>query len=151
MGLKVTPAGEADIARCVAIEQLAYADNPYSPYLFPGPFEGGSDSSREEAMIANRRADPEACLWIQAVDEDRVAQGLPGMVSFSQGYMWESTPKPQPARVWGHGSNLEACDLFFGGMTRKWEERMSKKSHFCTFCWPHVSLYRRIFFFSLQY
>ncbi|OAQ95755.1 hypothetical protein LLEC1_07330 [Akanthomyces lecanii] len=121
MGLKVMPAGEQDAARSVAIEKVAYGRNPISHIIHPAPAaaaaasdaaDADADAAREEALRKNLRADPESCLWIQAVDEDRTAQGQHGM------------------RVWGPGSNAEACELFFGGMTSKWFERMGNKPHF---------------------
>ncbi|KAJ3474130.1 hypothetical protein NLG97_g9976 [Lecanicillium saksenae] len=130
MGLKVMPAGEKDVARSVVIENAAYGRNPISHIIFPGPFENNADAAREEAMVKNLRADPESCLWIQAVDEDRIAQGEHGMVCFSMGYLWESTPVPPPKRAWGPGSNPEACELFFGTMTDKWFNRLGSKPHF---------------------
>lgn len=143
MGLKVMPAGEQDAARSVAIEKVAYGRNPISHIIHPAPAASAAaaaasdgadaDAAREQSLLKNLRADPESCLWIQAVDEDRVAQGQHGMVCFSMGYLWLSAPQPPPERVWGPGSNPEACELFFGGMTRKWFERMGNKPHFCKF------------------
>lgn len=133
MGLKVMPAGEQDVARSVVIENAAYGRNPISHIIFPGPAADDSSAAREEDMIKNLRADPDACRWIQAVDEDRITQGEHGMVCFSMGYLWESTPQAPPKRVWGPGSNPEACEAFFGTMTSKWWDRMGSKPHFCKF------------------
>lgn len=128
------PAGEQDVARSVAIEKVAYGRNPISHIIHPGgAAASASDAAREEAMLKNLRADPGSCLWIQAVDEDRIAQGEHGMVCFSMGYLWASSPPPPPTkRVWGPGSNPEACELLFGTMTSKWFARMGSKPHFCT-------------------
>ncbi|KAJ6788648.1 hypothetical protein PWT90_06956 [Aphanocladium album] len=126
----MTPAGEKDAARSVAIEKVAYGKSPIGHIIYPGPAASDADAAREEAMLRSLRANPESCLWIQAVDEDRVAQGEHGMVSFAMGYLWESTPQRPPKRVWGAGSNPEACELFFGSMDDKWFERMGNKPHF---------------------
>ncbi|KAK8145565.1 hypothetical protein G3M48_004246 [Beauveria asiatica] len=129
MGFKVMPAGEQDAARSVAIEKMAYSRDPISRIIFPGPAGNDSDAAREKIMLQSLRADPESCLWIQVVDEDRIAQGLHGMVCFGMGYLWKSTPPPPTKKVWGPGSNPEACEQFFGGMTREWSERMGNKPH----------------------
>ncbi|KAM3534237.1 hypothetical protein MY4038_002477 [Beauveria bassiana] len=129
MGFKVMPAGEQDAARSVAIEKLAYSRDPISRIIFPGPAGNDSDAARENIMLQSLRADPESCLWIKVVDEDRLAQGLHGMVCFGMAYLWKSTPPPPTKKVWGPGSNPEACEQFFGGMTREWNERMGNKPH----------------------
>lgn len=141
-GLKVIPAGEADIARSVAIEKVAYGPNVTSPILFPGPFEGNSDADREGHMLKMLHADPISCRWIQAVDENLIAQGQHGMVSFSMGYLWTSTVNPPPKRTWGPGTNPEACELLFGTMTKKWFERMGGKPHFCMSLLSFLVLHR---------
>ncbi|EGX94648.1 acetyltransferase, GNAT family [Cordyceps militaris CM01] len=130
MGLKVMPAGEQDAARSVAIERVAYGRDAISDIIFPGPAGDDSDAARQEQLLKNLRADPTSCLWMQAVDEDRIAQGEHGMVCFGMGFLWPSAPPPPTKRVWGPGSNPEACEQFFGGMTRKWAERMGNKPHF---------------------
>lgn len=140
------PAGEEDIARSIAIEKAAYGPNPISHIIFPGPPQPNADTAREQHMIEMRREDPEACQWIQAVDDERVAQGKHGMVSFCMGYLWRGTPKPPPARVWGPGTNPEACDAFFGGMNRIWEENMGSRPHFCKISDLKHFIYMRVIF-----
>ncbi|OAA69076.1 acetyltransferase, GNAT family [Cordyceps fumosorosea ARSEF 2679] len=133
MGLQVKSAGEQDAARSVVIEKVAYGRGSISDIIFPGPASEDADGAREAQMLKSLREDPASCLWLQVVDEDRVGTGQHGMVCFSMGYLWLSTPPPPTTttrRVWGPGSNPEACERFFGGMTSKWAERMGNKPHF---------------------
>lgn len=128
MGLKVVPAGEQDAARSVAIESIAYGSDDV---LFPRPFAENADMVRREQMIKDLHDDP-ACCWVKVVDEDLVAQGHDGMVSFSMAYVWDSTPRKPEATNWGPEANAEACDLLFGGMAERWAARMGNKPHLCT-------------------
>lgn len=134
MPLKVIPAGKQDARRAVDIENVAYNDDPYGPFLFPGPHTETEGAARSERLAANLDQSP-FCRWMQVVDDDLVAQGKEGMISFSMWYVWDSPPPKEehqrPAPLWGAGANAEACDLFFGGMSAKWFDRLGGKPHVC--------------------
>lgn len=134
MTLKVVAATAEDATRAVQLESLAYGPSDHSKALFPGPFPEAGDDTRISTLVHQLQEDS-ACRWAKVVDTELEDKGENGMIAFSMWYMWE---KPRetlpPTRPWGPGSNPEACELFFGGMRREWEDKMSKKPHVCTFC-----------------
>ena len=133
MPLELHPAVEADAAKAVAIEKVAYGPNPTGKVLFPGPFPAEDDS--RVTLLKTQLNEDKACKWMKVVDPELVAKGEDGMVAFSMWYVWEA-PRPKdsfPPRKWGPGTNAEACEMFFGGMIKKWNERLGGKSHICEY------------------
>lgn len=130
MPLEVRPATLADAVKAVIIEGRAYGPNTSSIALFPGPFPDGN-LARVEDLQAEREQSA-ACRWMKVVDTDLEAKGEDGMVAFSLWYVWEGESHLSP-RKWGAGSNPEACEQFFGGMKRVWQERFQGRPHVCKF------------------
>lgn len=131
MPLQLLPATEADAAQSAAIEKLAYGPNPVSESLFPGP--GRSVEQRTADLIKQLREDS-ACRWVKVVDSALVDRGENGMVAFAMWYIWEAPKESLPPLQWGEGTNPEACELFFGEMQRRKEERLGGKPHICKSC-----------------
>ena len=129
MVLKVVPAGPSDAERSVQIENQAYGPNPLSSALFPGPFP--SDSPRHAHLITLLESDPH-CKWAKVIDtEIENKGGNEDMIAFSMWYFWD-TPQPDaPPEKWGEGNNKEACEMFFGGMREKRNERFRGKPLAC--------------------
>lgn len=130
MPLQLLPADEADAAPAAAIENLAYGPNPVSSALFPGP---GRPTSQRTADLVQQLREDGACKWVKVVDSDLADNEHQGMVAFAMWYIWE-TPRPKgsmPPVQWGAGTNPEACELFFGGMRQRKEERLGGKPHIC--------------------
>lgn len=46
-------------------------------------------------------------------------------------YDGTNPPKPRPQRQWPPGTNGEACELLFGGLTRLKERVMGDRKHLC--------------------
>jgi hypothetical protein len=136
MPLQVVPAGEEDATRAVSIEMAAYGPNPINSILFPGPFPSGNNH-RAEDLSRQLREDP-GCKWMKVIDTDLADKGDESMIAFSKWYIWDP-PRPkgyEPSVHWGPGCNIEACELFFGGMRKKQDERLGGKPFVCR--WPTV-------------
>ena len=131
MPLQVLPASEADAARVVALEQVAFRDDPLAPYLFPGPFPTEGDT-RAETLIKQLQEESR-CKWVKVVDTDLAGKGEEPMVAFSQWYVWDP-PRlrgQNPSDHWGAGTNPEACELFFGGMLKMQDARFDGIPFLC--------------------
>jgi hypothetical protein len=127
MPLKIVPASEADLVRSSAIERRAYGPNKSSAVFFPGA--GMSVEDRIAIMVARKNAEP-ACQWMKVVDTDLEAKGEDGMIAFTLWFIWSGELRPSlPERFWGAGTNVEACDAFFGEMDRRWWARFEGKPH----------------------
>jgi hypothetical protein len=125
MPLVLQEAIEADAPRIVEIERLAYASNPMSPVLFPGPFPPDAAKDRAEGMVKQLREDP-TVRWRKVVDTET------GEIAAFAKWNIIETPKPLPrGRQFGPGCNVEACEEFFGGIHQKRTELMGEKAHCC--------------------
>ncbi|OCT48602.1 putative GNAT family acetyltransferase [Cladophialophora carrionii] len=113
MPLVLQEAVEADTPRIVEVERLAYASNPLSPILFPGPFPPEAAAQRAEGMIKQLREDP-TVRWVKAVDTDTGE-----LAAFAKWEIIEKPKVPVPGRSFGPGCNIEACEEYFGGIHRK--------------------------------
>lgn len=125
MPLVLEPAVEADAPRIVEIERLAYASNPLTPILFPGPFPPEATENRAEGLIKQFREDP-TVRWIKVVDTETNE-----LAAFAK---WEIIDGPKETvrtRQFGPGCNVEACEEFFGGIHRKREQLMGGKAYCC--------------------
>lgn len=129
MSLYLAPAGEADADRFAAIEEVAIPPDAASDVLFPGPFTD-EGMSRGDQLRQHLRSDPD-CHWVKVVDRDLEARGEEAVVAFSVWYFWENTSKPLPASVWSPGTNAEACELYFGGLNKRWQDEFGGKPHAC--------------------
>ncbi|KAJ6779366.1 hypothetical protein PWT90_04031 [Aphanocladium album] len=130
MSLYLAPAGEADADRFAAIEQAAIPPDATSDVLFPGPFTDDG-MSRGDQLRQHLRTDPD-CHWVKVVDRNLEAQGGKGeeaIVAFSVWYFWETQSKPLPPAEWGPGTNAEACELYFGGLDKRWQDDFGSKPH----------------------
>ena len=133
MPLQAQPATEADAARAIAIEMVAYGKHPLSSILFPGPPPPPDHpSSRVNFLISQLRESPDNCKWYKVVDTD--LEGEDSMIAFSMWYTY-ATPKTKQTtpREWGPGTNPEVCEAYFGGMTSNYEQKWANKAHMCTY------------------
>ncbi|TQV94446.1 hypothetical protein V2A60_005489 [Cordyceps javanica] len=133
MSLYLVPAGDADADRFAAIEHAALPDDATSAVLFPGPFAAEGGVSRGDQLREHLRSDPD-CHWVKVVDRDLEAQqggggGDDATIAFAVWYFWGVRGKPLPASVWGPGTNAEACEQYFGGLDRRWEDDVGSKPH----------------------
>ncbi|KXJ95733.1 acetyltransferase [Microdochium bolleyi] len=122
MPLQVCPATEADAARLVEIERDAYAGNPFTPFLFPGPMPPSAGAGRAAELAEQLRADATA-RWAKVVDTD-----VPGLtVAIAKWHVYDQgADKPAP-RTFGPGCNIEACEALFGGLAGVRERTMEGK------------------------
>ncbi|EXJ54247.1 hypothetical protein A1O7_09584 [Cladophialophora yegresii CBS 114405] len=123
MPLILQEAVEADAPRIVEVERLAYASNPLSPILFPGPFPPEATVQRAEGMVKQLREDP-TIQWIKAVDTETGE-----LAAFAKWDIIEKPKEPVPGRSFGPGCNVEACEEYFGGIHRKRRELMGDKAY----------------------
>ncbi|OAA74502.1 Acyl-CoA N-acyltransferase [Akanthomyces lecanii RCEF 1005] len=132
MSLYLAPASEADADRFAAIEHAALPDDATTAALFPGPFASDGGPSRGDQLREHLRSDPD-CRWVKVVD--RALEEAPGArpgdatVAFAVWYFWDKQGKPLPASVWGPGTNAAACELYFGGLDKRWEDDVGSKPH----------------------
>ena len=128
MSLIIRQVLDEEVIRACEIETLAYKDNALGPMLAPGPFPPDALQQRSQQLVKQRQDDPTVC-YLQAYDE---AAGK--MVAFAKWHVFETSASvPASARplTFGPGRNVEACQLFFGGMAERKEAIMGKKPHIC--------------------
>lgn len=128
MAIIVREVSDDDLPRTCEIEGTAFADNPLSSVLFPGPFAPEGDQKRVADLIEQRKADPKM-KYIQAYDEETKQ-----LIAFSKWNIYDTTEAAtakRPSRNFGPGSNAPACEAFFGGLAKKKEEIMGGKPHIC--------------------
>lgn len=53
MPLEIKTCTPADFPRLVDVENWAFADNPFTPILFPGPFPPGAAEFRAQQLAAD--------------------------------------------------------------------------------------------------
>ncbi|KAF2253765.1 acyl-CoA N-acyltransferase [Trematosphaeria pertusa] len=127
MAIVVQEASDADLRRACEIETAAYANNPSSPILFPGPFPPDSPDRRVNNLINMRKDDPSA-RYLKAV-KDETGE----MTAFAKWHIYDTPEAAELARERpiniGPGMNKEACEAFFGGMAMKKKEIMGTKRH----------------------
>jgi hypothetical protein len=129
MAILIREASDDDLPRALEIERAAYADNPLSPILFPGPFPPDAQAQRVPDLIALRKTDP-SVRFMQAYDDESGQ-----MVAFAKWHIYESleaaAAAKRPSREFGAGTNREACEDFFGQLSSRKEELMGETPHLC--------------------
>ncbi|KAF2823663.1 acyl-CoA N-acyltransferase [Ophiobolus disseminans] len=127
MAIIIRDVSDDEIPRVCAIEHAAYADNLLSPFLFPGPFPADSQQQRVTQLIDMRKTDSTA-RYIQAYDEETGQ-----LIAFAKWHVYDSSSAAaaarRPARNFGPGTNVEACEAFFGSLSTKKDELMGEKPH----------------------
>lgn len=82
-------------------------------------------------MIARKNEEP-AFQMMKVVDTDLEAKGEDGIIACTLWFIWSGDLRPsKPTRTWGPGTNVEACDAFFGEMDRRWWAKFEGKPHVC--------------------
>jgi hypothetical protein len=129
MAIVVREVSDDDLPRAIEIERAAYADNPLSPILFPGPFPAESQGQRVPELIKTRREDS-TVRYLQAYDEETKQ-----LVAFAKWHIYDTQEAAaagqRPSRTFGLGTNKEACEEFFGRLSSKKKELMGDKPHMC--------------------
>ncbi|KAK4078271.1 uncharacterized protein Triagg1_3287 [Trichoderma aggressivum f. europaeum] len=139
MPLTVRPAAESDLPRSIAIEKRAYGPNKSSPVFFPG---GGLKLEDRIAVMTTRIREEPASQCIKVVDTELEDKGDEAMIAFALWFIWSGDLRPSfPQRKWGAGTNLEACEAFFGEIDRQWWARFEGKPHLCK-CWKLYNVYK---------
>lgn len=133
--LVLEPATEADATRFADIEEAAVTPDASSAVLFPGPFDS-QETSRADDFKKYLASEP-ACRAVKVIDTELQARGEQAVVAFALWYFWEQGSEPLPPTTWGPGTNPEACEMYFGGLDRKWQDTMGGKPHACK--WPRAS------------
>jgi hypothetical protein len=131
MAIVVREVSDDDLARAIEVETAAYADNPLSPVLFPGPFPPDASKNRVPDLINLRNSDT-TVKFIQAYDEETKQ-----LVAFAKWSIYktyeEAAASDRPMRSFGAGTNREACEAFFGMLKSKKKELMGHEPHLCKF------------------
>jgi hypothetical protein len=131
MAIVVREVSDDDLSRAIEVEIAAYADNPLSPLLFPGPFPPDASKDRVPDLIKLRNSD-HTVKFIQAYDEETKQ-----LVAFAKWSIYktdeEAAASDRPMRSFGAGTNREGCEAFFGILKSKKQELMGHKPHLCKF------------------
>lgn len=135
MPLELQPATEADAGRSVDIERAAYALNPLTRILFPGPFPATAADDRAKLLTTELKSDP-TTRWFKVVDPE-----LPEaeqMVAFAKFHVFTERKHPAP-RSFGPGCNVEACELLFSSIAKLRERTQEHEdgSYICKY--PRIS------------
>jgi len=69
MPLELRELTAADLPRGLEIEKLAYAPNPFTPYLFPGPFPEDAKNVRLDYFIKTIEED-ETARHVKVIDTE---------------------------------------------------------------------------------
>ena len=129
MAIIVRDVSDDELQRACEIEVAAYANNPLSPVLFPGPFPPDSREQRLTQLIEMRNSDP-TVTYLQAYDEETGQ-----LIAFAKWHIYDTSEAAvaaqRPKRSFGPGTNPEACEAFFGGLGAKKKELMGDKPHLC--------------------
>lgn len=145
MSLLVVPVKAADIPNSMQIEHDAYARNPFTPLLFPGPFPSTAISARADEVLQQWK-DDDTTQWIKVVDtsiddfneaeetgelgarKDEDRKGI----AFAKWNIYDQPPKPKAGRQFGEGCNIEACEALFGGLEKQRQRLLEdQKAYVC--------------------
>ncbi|KAF2024915.1 hypothetical protein EK21DRAFT_77658, partial [Setomelanomma holmii] len=113
--------------RACEVEAIAFASNALSPLLFPGPMPSDSRHQRILQLVELKKTDP-SVRFMHAHDEETKQ-----LVAFAKWHVYD-TPEAaaksdRPMRSFGPGTNREACEAFFGGLSIKKKEHIGHKPH----------------------
>jgi hypothetical protein len=129
MTIVLREVSDDDLPRACEIEAAAYADNPLSPILNPGPFPPEYRQQRVPQLIETRKKDS-TVRYLQAYDEETSQ-----MVAFAKWSIYDTleaaAAAKRPSRTYGPGMNRKACEAFFGELSSRKERLMGGKPHLC--------------------
>ncbi|KAK7923962.1 acyl-CoA N-acyltransferase [Apiospora marii] len=117
----------ADLPRGLEIEKLAYAPNPFTPFLFPGPFPEEAKQMRSEYFIKTLEEDKTA-RHVKVIDTEIEGDEHEQMIAWAKVHVHMEPPELAP-RVFGAGSNIEACEKLWGGMMAQRARVVGDKPH----------------------
>jgi len=130
MPLELQPLAAADILRTVKIENSAYAANPFTPTLFPGPFGGDPFAVRTKELAAELEKD-DTVRWWKVIDTELPA-GDDQIVAVAKWHIYHDGRKPTAKRRWDFpGMNTEACEAVFGPMDEDRVRLFGMGPHVC--------------------
>lgn len=129
MPLELKPCTVSDYPRVVAVEAAAWADNPFNKILFPGPFSDETAELRAHEIAKQVEEDP-ATMWLKVVDTESIDPELG--VAFAKWQIFkDKSPGPRPARTFGQGCNVEACEKLFGELGELREKYVADRNCLC--------------------
>ena len=129
MPLQVLPCTSQDFPRIIEVEKAAWADDPFTPILFPGPMPPGMAEFRAQEMARQLEDDP-TTHWVKVVDtsSQRPDEG----VAFANWHIYENgLPKALGSRAFGEGCNVDDCEQVFCGLARQRERHIGDESCVC--------------------
>jgi len=166
MPLTLHPCTPSDLPQAVLTERAAFASDPFSPILFPGPFPEGTSEFRVQELAKQMTEDP-TTRWVMVVDGDgtserqtaSVEEGLQTPQGFRRGIAFakynlylEGRPRAREEgqRSFGEGCNVEACERVFGGLAETRERTLGGRRCLCEYLVlpPFSSLLLFFFFFT---
>lgn len=143
MPLTLHPCTPSDLPRAVLTERAAFATDPFTPILFPGPFPSGTLEFRVQDLAKQMAEDP-TTRWLMIVDTGEGPQQAEVARSQGQGIAFAKYNvyiEGQPAegeksgngsgRSFGEGCNVEACEMVFGGLAETRERMLGSRRCLC--------------------
>lgn len=125
MPLEIRRCGLSDFPDIVATEDRAWAGNPFTPILFPGPFPETKAESQAQELAKHIENDPSG-RWIKVVDTE--AESPEKGVAFAKWQFFnDKLPGPRQNRDFGEGCNRELCMRLFGGLAERRERYIGNK------------------------
>ena len=128
MPLEIREAFPEDALRVAEIERLAYATDPLTPILFPGPFSPDAEVIRAKQISAQLAADS-STRWAKVVDTETGE-----MIAFSNWNVYKpGEPIPTRTRRTFNDPpcNIPACEEFWGDMYELREKHIPSSPHVC--------------------
>lgn len=148
MPLSLHPCTPSDLPRAVLTERNAFASDPFTPILFPGPFPDGTSEFRVQELAKQMAEDP-STRWLKVVDtgegpqqqqqqaEVARAQSQGFGVAFAKYNVYvERRPAKgeKSGRTFGEGCNVEACETVFGTIAETRERMLGDRKCLCELC-----------------
>lgn len=171
MPLTLHPCTPSDLPQAVLTERAAFASDPFSPILFPGPFPEGTSEFRVQELAKQMTEDP-TTRWVMVVvdgdDSDgtserqtaSVEEGLQTQRTVRRGIAFakynlylEGRPRAgeEGQRSFGEGCNVEACERVFGGLAETRERMLGGRRCLCELFWSCLLFCSFLLFLDLEW
>ncbi|KAI3323582.1 acetyltransferase [Xylariaceae sp. AK1471] len=130
MPLLLQFAAEADAERAAQIEKEAYTPNPFSKFLFPGPFPESATGQNPRVEQLLKYCEDPSTRWLKVVDTDiEPSEDNSQMIGFAQWNINDGSQLPPAPRTYGPGCNVEACETLSGGLAEMRAKAVGDKKH----------------------
>jgi len=144
MSLRLKACTPADFPKLVDTERLAFADNPFTPILFPGPFPPGIAEFRVQELAAS--LEDSTTFWLKVRNKasatvihstslqvvDTASEKPDEGVAFAKWNVYkDAPPSPSLNRSFGEGCNIPACEALAGWLAERRGKLLSDTKCVC--------------------